>query len=79
MSNYIGPFTQSIIDGAVEEFRKPENIDKITKEVIYPMTNKIMNKLFPYYILITLLQLVIVTLLIFLLLKKPGQVKLNTT
>ena len=65
--SYVGPITDAIIDAGINEFKKPANRAKITKNVIEPIVKEISTKLLPYFATLLILQIVIVGLIIYLL------------
>ena len=64
MSTYIGPVTNSIIDGVTKELRKKETKDKIVKNICHPIIHDITSKYYPYFLSILLMILLILILLI---------------
>jgi hypothetical protein len=65
--SYVGPITDAIIDAGINEFKKPANRAKITKNVIDPIVKEISTKLLPYFATLLILQIIIVGLIIYLL------------
>lgn len=64
-SNYIGPFTDKLIEDFVHEFRKEKNMDRIRENVIDPVICDINERYFPHMVtLITLLILIIILLML---------------
>lgn len=51
MSGIIGQASQQIIDKIVNEVKKEENQDKIKYNVIDPCVNYIVNRLYPYIVI----------------------------
>ena len=64
MSN-IGPWTRDIINTCINEFKRPSNRTKITKNIIDPVANEILMKLCPYFVLHLIVQFLIIIVLIF--------------
>lgn len=65
--SYVGPITDAIIDAGINEFKKPSNRIKITKNIIDPIVKEISTKLLPYFATLLILQIIIVGLIIYLL------------
>jgi len=65
--SYVGPITDAIIDAGINEFKKPSNRAKITKNIIDPIVKEISTKLLPYFATLLILQIIIVGLIIYLL------------
>jgi hypothetical protein len=63
--SYIGPLTQELLNKCIDEFKKKNNRDKLSKNIIDPIVNEIKEKFYNYYILFIILQLIIVCLLVY--------------
>ncbi len=63
MSSYIGPLTNTIIEGISNEITKNDTQDKIYKSILNPVLCKINRRYMPYFIFFILLLLVIIILL----------------
>jgi hypothetical protein len=63
MSTYIGPFTNSLIDGVVKEFKKKEMKEKIIKHIIDPLMCDLSARYYPYFISIILFLILIIIML----------------
>jgi len=69
----IGNMTNSVIEGFITEFKKEENQEKIKINIIDPLTNYIIDKVYPYVIIssiIFVMTFVIAILILFLMIKK---------
>lgn len=68
-----GNMTNSVIEGFITEFKKDENQEKIRVNIIDPMTNYIIDKVYPYVIIssiIFVMTFVIAILILFLMIKR---------
>lgn len=63
--SYIGPITQDLIDTCVNEFKKKDTREKISKNIVDPIVLEIKEKFYNYYLLFIILQFVIICLLIY--------------
>lgn len=64
MSTFIGPVTNSIIDGLVKEFKKKETKEKLMKNICDPFLHDVAMRYYPYFIVTMIILLVIIVLLI---------------
>lgn len=67
--SYIGPITQEILDSLVNEFKKKDTREKISKKIVNPLVKEISGRLFGYYVIHIILQITIIAILIYILLK----------
>ena len=66
-SNYIGPFTDKLINDFIQEIRKEKNMERIRQNVLDPVLCDINDRYFPHMVtLITLLSLIVLLLTILL-------------
>ena len=66
-TSFIGPMTENLINGFVDELKKKKNRDKIMRNVIEPILTDIDNRYFPHMMTLTMLLTLIIILLIMLL------------
>lgn len=66
----IGPLTRDIIDACVQEFKKKDTKDKISKYIIDPVVHEVVSRTYSYMFLFILTQLLIIALLIYIVLNK---------
>ncbi|AYV78812.1 MAG: hypothetical protein Edafosvirus36_2 [Edafosvirus sp.] len=64
MSSYIGPITNSLIDGLIKEFKKKEIKDKIMNNVVDPLLSDLTARYYPYIILTAVVFVIIIALLV---------------
>lgn len=64
MSTYIGPFTNSLIDGLIREIKKKETKEKIMENIVDPLLADVSSRYYPYFILITIILVIIIILLV---------------
>ena len=69
MSKFIGPITKSTIDAIIVEIKKKNNRDKISKSIITPLLTECITYTYPYVLVFSLIQLTIILLLIYIILK----------
>jgi hypothetical protein len=74
---YIGPITDGIVDGLIDEFQKKKTKDKIIKNIIDPLLCDIAEKYYPHVVtlmvILALMILLLISILIISLL--PGKTK----
>lgn len=63
--SYIGPITNDIINACIREFKKKDNREKISKQIIDPVIREIYRKCYPFAGTHLLIQLFIIFLLIY--------------
>ena len=69
MTDFIGPFTNDIIEKFICHIKKKENKDKIIKHFVNPILKDIMDKYYSYFlslIIILIFMMVLLITLIFL-------------
>nr|QBK88852.1 MAG: hypothetical protein LCMiAC01_05340 [Mimivirus LCMiAC01] len=66
MTRMIGPITSNIINTCIREIKKKENIQKINNNIINPVMSKVLKKCYPYGITFLIIQIIIITLLVYL-------------
>jgi hypothetical protein len=64
MSN-IGPWTRDIINTCINEFKRPSNRKKISKNIIDPVAHEILSRLLPYFVLHLIVQFLIIIVLMY--------------
>ena len=64
--SYIGPWTSEILNVCINEFRKKTTREKISKNIIDPITREVTSKFVPYFTIHIIIQILIVILLIYL-------------
>jgi len=67
--SYVEPFVRDIIDISIKEFKKKENKQKLSTHIIDPIINEIVVKSYPYALIHVVLQLVIIGLLLYIMIK----------
>jgi hypothetical protein len=70
--SYIGPLTNELLNGVVNEIKRKDNKEKISKYVIDPIIYEIGVRITPYLIVGVLIHLIIVGLLIFIAINIPS-------
>jgi len=63
--SYIGPITQDIINSFANELKKKETRQKISRYIIDPIFSEITDRLYSYAGLFLIIQLVIISLLLY--------------
>lgn len=63
--SYIGPLTQDLLNTCINEFKKKDTRDKLTKNIIDPIILEVKKRFYNYYILFIILQFIIICLLIY--------------
>jgi hypothetical protein len=61
---YIGPITNGIVDGLIDEFKKKKTKDKIIKNIIDPLLCDIAEKYYPHVITLMVILALMILLLI---------------
>lgn len=69
MNEYIGPVTKNIIHALVTEFKKDENKDKISNNIINPIVSELFKKIGKYYLVLVGLNIIIILILIYIVYK----------
>ena len=64
MSSYIGPITDSVIEGIIQEFRKRETKEKVMRNIIDPVLCDITARYYPYFMMLVVILLIIIVLLV---------------
>jgi hypothetical protein len=64
MSAYIGPVTNSVIDGIIKELKKKKTKDKIIKDIVDPLLCDLATRYYSHFLTIVIILFVIVLLLI---------------
>lgn len=67
MSHLLGPFTNEILDGLLNEFQKKETKEKIIN-LTTPLIDELFSKYKNYVLLFILIQIIIVILLVIIIL-----------
>lgn len=67
MTSYIGPITNSVIEGISKELKKKETKDKIMKNIVNPLIHDVLARYYPYFISMLIIFLIIIILLVFIL------------
>lgn len=75
--SYIGPYTKDVLDAVCVELDKEDNKKKIADKIILPLTRIVTEKVKYYFACFFMLQLIIVILLCYLILKNRGNYELN--
>lgn len=68
MTSYIGPICDSIIDSVVVEIKKPETKEKIMNDIVDPFLADMLNRYYPYFMVIIVFLFIVVVLLLAILL-----------
>ena len=78
---YIGPITDGIVNGLIDEFKKKKTKEKIVKNIIDPLLCDIAEKYYPHIItLIVVLALMILLLISILIISiMPTKNKINNS
>lgn len=69
MNEYIGPITKDIINALVIEFKKDENKNKISNNIINPVISELFKKIGKYYLVLVGLHIIIILLLVYIIYK----------
>jgi len=64
MSSYIGPITNSLIDGIIAEIKKKDVKEKIMKNIIDPLVADMASRYYPYFMMVIVILLIIIILLV---------------
>lgn len=64
MSTYIGPITDSVIEGIIKELKKKETKEKVMKHIIDPLLRDMSSRYYPYFIMMIVILLIIIILLV---------------
>jgi len=64
MTSYIGPITDSVIEGIIRELKKKEVKEKVMKNVIDPLIRDMASRYYPYFMMIIVILLIIIILLV---------------
>jgi hypothetical protein len=67
--SYIGPYTKDLLDEICSEINKEENKKMISNNIVTPLTSMIISHLRIYVVWFTLLQIIIILLLIYVVVK----------
>lgn len=66
-NSFIGPMTDSIVNGFVDEMKKKKNRDKIMENIIEPILNDIRDRYLPCVMGFAVLVIMVIILLVLLL------------
>ena len=66
--SYIGPITRDLIDVCARELKKKENKHKISTYIIDPVIKEVLNKVYPYFGIYLLVQVLTIILLVYIIL-----------
>ena len=75
MSTYVGPITNSVLDGIIKEIKKKKTKDKIMKNVFDPLLKDLTMRYYPHFITITIILVLMVLLLVIILIMVIIQTK----
>lgn len=64
MNKYIGPITNTVIDGIIKEIKKKKIKEKIMKNIFDPLLCDLTTRYYPHFLTITIILVVMVLLLI---------------
>lgn len=64
MSNYIGPITDSVIEGIIRELKKKETKEKVMRDIIDPLLYDMASRYYPYFIMMIVILVIIIILLV---------------
>jgi hypothetical protein len=64
MSSYIGPITNSVIEGIIKELKKKETKEKVMKNIIDPLLCDMSSRYYPYFMMVIVILLIIIILLV---------------
>jgi uncharacterized membrane protein len=64
MTTYIGPITDSVIEGIIKELKKKETKEKVMKNIIDPLILDMSSRYYPYFMMVIIVLLIIVILLV---------------
>lgn len=64
MSSYIGPITNSVIEGIINELKKKEVKDKVMNNIIDPLLHDMASKYYHYLMIIVIIVLIVIVLLV---------------
>ena len=73
MSQLIGPFTRNCINTIVHEIKKKDNRDKISNYIIKPLLSEMLSRCYPYIFSFLIIQLIIIVLLVYILMKLKNE------
>lgn len=66
-STFIGPLTDNLVNGFVDEMKKKKNRDKIMENIIEPILSDINSRYFPHIMGLAVLIVIVIILLLLLL------------
>ena len=66
MSMNVGPITNTIIEKCLEHLKKEETKEKISSNIICPIMDDVLTRIYPYVAILSALLLIIIILLIIL-------------
>ena len=64
MSTYLGPITNSVIDGIITEIKKKKTKEKIMRHIIEPLLRDLTIRYYPHLLTITIILVLMVLLLV---------------
>ena len=64
MTSYIGPITDSVIEGIIKELKKKETKEKVMKHIIDPLVRDMSSRYYPYFMMMIIILLIIIILLV---------------
>jgi len=64
MSSYIGPITDSVIEGIIKELKKKETKEKVMSNIIDPLLCDMSSRYYPYFMMMIVILLIIIILLV---------------
>lgn len=65
----IGPLAQDVLNKCIEELKKENHREKISKHIVDPVFKEIIQKFYAYYLIIVFVQIIIVFLLSYIIIK----------
>ena len=65
--SYIGPITDSVIEGIIAELKKKETKEKVMKNIIDPLLRDMASRYYPYFMMMIVILLIIIILLVLIL------------
>ena len=64
--SFLGPMADELISNCIAELKRPENKKRVSKNIVDPIVGEITSKLWPYFVSHILIQIVIVSVLVYL-------------
>ena len=64
MLSYIGPITDSVIEGIIRELKRKEVKEKVMRNIVDPLLCDMASRYYPYFMMMIVILLVVIILLV---------------